>query len=698
MAKAYEIHIWKKAPFLRLLMPVIVGIVLEFYLQFQLSYIIVSSISFSLAFLLFKILPEDYRFRLRYFQGIIITLFLVVFGLFITWQKDIRNHKNWYGKNYNDSSFFIATINEPPVEKAKSYKALASIESVINNDSQRIAKGKLIIYFAKDSTSKQLKYGDKIVIGKVLQPIKNSGNPGGFNYAQYLSFQQIYYQCYLKKQDWILLKGNNATAFKTALYNTRNYALKTIDKYIIGNNESALAKALLIGYRVDLDKDLVQAYSNAGVVHLIAISGLHLALIYGLLLWVTSKIPYLKKAKMPRLIVILFCLWFFSFLTGAPPSVMRAAVMFSFISIGTVFNKNSSIYNSLCCSAFLLLCFDPFILWNVGFQLSYSAVLGIVILQKHIYNWFSFKNKILDYTWNMASVSIAAQVFTIPICFYYFHQLPLLFLLANLIAIPLATIALWGCIGLIILSPVALLSVYFGKLVTVFLWLMNHSVLLINSLPFVLWNDIFISILSTILLYPIFILFIYWLIKKNIFAFKIALISTLAFLFIISFNKWQSHHQKKMIVYNIPQHRAIDFIDGNKYYPVADSSLKEDKLLQSFHLKPARISLLANNRSDSFKDLFSENNFFRFYEKKIMIIDTAVFYAPLAEKIALDYIIISGNAKIKIASLAQTFTCNQFICDASNSLWKIEQWKKECEELHLHFHSVSEQGAFVTDL
>ncbi|HET7117284.1 MAG TPA: ComEC/Rec2 family competence protein [Hanamia sp.] len=698
MEKFYPIFIWKKAPFLRLLIPVIVGIVLEHFGNIQVPVIISGGIITCVFLIVFSFMPEVTRYRFRWLQGIFIFGFLIVFGLFITWQKDIRNHKNWYGQNYNDSSFLVVTINEPPVKKAKSFKAIATVESTINKTVQRKTEGKILIYFAKDSFSNQLKYGDQVIIGKKLQSIRNSGNPGGFNYAQYMAFQQIFHQCYLKKQDWILLKDNSAATFKKILFSTRDYVIKTIGKYIEGGNEAALAKALLIGYKVDLDKDLVQAFSNAGVVHLIAISGLHLALIYGLLFWITLQIPFLKNSKTLRILVILLCLWFFALLTGASPSVMRAAVMFSFISVGSIFKKRASVYNSLCASAFALLCFDPFLLWNVGFQLSYLAVLGIVVLQRPIYHWVYTKNKIPDLIWKMASVSIAAQIFTIPLCFYYFHQLPLFFLVANLIAIPLATLALWSCIGLLIVSPLGVLPVYFGKLITGILWLMNHSVLLISTLPFALWNNVSISVFETILLYIIFISFIYWAINKNKQAFKIGLAFTLVFSVVISVNKWNYYGQKKMIVYNIPFHTAIDFIDGNKNHLVSDSALSEDKVLQNFNLKPARISFMANNESDMESLVFLQNNFYQFYNKKILIIDTSISYSPILQKVVVDYLIISKNSKVKIKDLAQLFECKQYIFDASNSLWKIGQWKKECEELHLQSHSVSEQGAFVINL
>lgn len=695
MTKSYHIFIWKKAPFVRLLLPLIVGIILEYYFKIKIPAIICIAIIAFLLLLTFSFCNESKRYAFRWIQGILMSLLLVAFGLWIGWQKDIRNHPNWYGTLYENNSFLVARIIEPPVEKAKSYKALASVEYSIDGDSQKNAEGTILLYFDKDSLSKRLSYGDEIIVATLLKDIKNSGNPAAFDYARYMAFQQIYQQCYLKKSDWTLLPHRVVNTFKKALFNTRTFAVKTLERYIPGENESALAKALLIGYRIDLDKDLVQAYSNAGVVHIIAISGLHLGLIYGLLLWITLKIPFLKKAKVPRVLVILFCMWFFVFLTGASPSVMRAAVMFSFISVGTIFQKRVSVYNSLSASAFLLLCFDPYLLWNVGFQLSYLAVLGIVALQKTIYNWFYVKNKILDYTWKLASVSIAAQIFTIPICFYYFHQLPLLFLIANIIVIPLATVALCGCIALIAVSPLGFLPVYIGKLVSAFLFAMNYSVRAVNQLPFLLWNNVSISVWETILLYLIFIAFLTWIFNRDSMAFRLGLAFTLIFSASIFFDKWNSSRQKTIIVYNVPMHSAIDFIDGHRGYLLADSGFLNDPLLQKYNIYPARISLNATNSQSLINAVFVSNNFYQFYNKKILLVDTANSYNSPAKKINLDYVVISKNPKIKIREIAQAFDCNQYIFDASNSLWKIEQWKKECEELHLQFHSVSEQGAFV---
>ncbi|MDE3182704.1 MAG: ComEC/Rec2 family competence protein [Bacteroidota bacterium] len=698
MRNSYHIFIWKKAPFLRLLILVVFGILFQFYFTIPINIITVSAIFLFLAFCIFSFLPEAIRFRFKVVQGILISLFLISFGSLITWQKDVRNQSGWYGNYIDSGSFLVAMINEPPVEKAKSFKALASVEIVINKKVQRKSIGKALFYFAKDSVSEKLKYGDKIIFKNPLKAIKNSGNPGAFDYEQYCAFQQIFHQVYLKNDQWKILNGNNAGNYKTVIFTTRNYILQALEKYIPGTDESSLAKALLIGYRVDLDKDLVQAYSNVGVVHLIAISGMHLALIYYFLLWIFARIPVIKKSKLTRLILVLFCMWFFSLLTGAPASVIRSAVMFTFVAIGDSFERKNSVFNSLAISAFILLCYDPFMLWDVGFELSYLAVLGIVIFQKNIYNWFHFKNEIFNSGWKLASVSLAAQLLTLPVCIYYFHQLPLLFLLSNMIAIPLSTVALWGCIAIVAISPIPFAALYSGKLVRLSIWLLNHSVLLINRIPFSLWHGLFISKTATILLYLIFLSFLHCLIKKNKATLKIGIATTLLFISMMAYKNWKTVHQKIMIVYNIPMNKAIDFIYGNKYYFIGDSTLIKNHLLVNYNLKPARISFRAMQNAPLLNNLFVKNNFYQFNDCRILMIETTLAYVPTSHKIDLDYIIISKNPKIKIASLEENFNCKEYIFDASNPTWKIEQWKKECEELHLHFHSVTEQGAFVINL
>ena len=698
MSRVYKIHIWKTIPFLRLLLPVITGIILQYYLSFSLNDVLLPGSFLLILLLLFKLLPVKYRFKLRVFQGVTITLFMVCMGAFLTWHKDIRNDDSWYGKYYDTNSSIVVKLVEPPTEKPKSYKALARVECVINKEKYHPSQGNILLYFEKDSGKVLPAYGDRILLNKDLQLIKNSGNPGAFNYKEYSAFQQLFHQAYLKNADWLLLEHSKANGYQSYIFSTRDKIVSILNEYIPGKNEKAIAIALFIGYKIDLDQDLVQAYSNAGIVHIIAISGMHMAIIYAILVWIFSKVPFVKKSKITRLILTLFCLWFFALLTGASGSVLRAAVMFSFIAVGPSINKSASIYNSMAASAFILLCWNPYLLWDVGFQLSYCAVLGIVVAQRHISHWFYFKNKLLRIIWQLISVSLSAQLFTFPICIYYFHQFPLLFLLSNLIAIPLSTIALWACIILVAVSPLHFIASLVGKFIFGTIWLIDYSVLFINAIPFSLWDNIFITVPATIILYAAVCGFLYWLMKKKKTAFKFALVCSLIFSTIITLNKWKSFRQKKLIVYNVPSHEAIDFINGNNYSFLGDKELEVDGVLKNFHLKPARISLMAASKAAKITPLDKYANFFEFFDKRVLLIDSAIVYAPTANKINVDYIIISKNPKVCISQLAAAFNAGTYIFDSSNPLWKIQKWKKDCEELHLRFHSVPEQGAFITDL
>jgi competence protein ComEC len=287
-------------------------------------------------------------------------------------------------------------------------------------------------------------------------------------------------------------------------------------KYIKNDDETlGIAEALLIGYKNDLDKDLVQAYSNTGVVHIIAISGLHLGLIYMVLLWLFDRIPFIKRFKIFKSISIISCLWIFSLLTGASASVLRSAVMFTCIIIGKTIKRQSSIYNSLAASAFILLCYNPYFLWDVGFQLSYLAIIGIISLQKPIHQLLYFETYLIKKIWEMSSITIAAQIITFPICLYYFHQFPNVFLISNLIAVPLSTVILFSEIILICFSWIPFLGIYLGKFVEVSIWLMNDLIICFNKIPFAICKNIYANLFSTYVLYALVICILCWLILEN---------------------------------------------------------------------------------------------------------------------------------------------------------------------------------------
>ncbi|HSC39685.1 MAG TPA: ComEC/Rec2 family competence protein, partial [Chitinophagaceae bacterium] len=397
----------------------------------------------------------------------------------------------------------------------KSFKAIASVEQVGDADTAFAVTGTVVLYFQKDTTAARLGYGHRLLFSKPLQPIRNAGGgPDAFDYRRYMVLQGIYQQVYLRAGEFIVLPGKKQQPFKQWLFTTREKITGILSRYIPGRQEAGLAEALLIGYKDDLDKTLLQSYTNTGVVHIIAISGLHVGLIYWLLGLLTAPLQA-KRGRWIQPVVIITGLWLFALLAGGGPSVLRSALMFSCMVIGERFFAGASIYNTLAVSAFILLCIDPYWCWDVGFQLSYTAVLSIVIFMKPIYHLLYFRNKGLDFIWKLNAVTLAAQVLTVPVSIYHFHRFPVYFMITNLVAVPLSTLIVLGEIILCALAIVPTLAAPAGIALQACIRLMNRFIGHMESMPLALWDGLRINGLQLALLYVVIAGTACWLLYKS---------------------------------------------------------------------------------------------------------------------------------------------------------------------------------------
>ena len=619
-------------------------------------------------------------------------MFMAIGGL-LAWYQNIQHADNWFGRNYIKQNSLIVTLLEDPVEKIKSYKANASVDLILHNNTFIKTKGTIILYFKKDSTLPGLDYGSQLIISKPLQEIKNSGNPGGFDYKRHSLFQGITHQVYLKENEFKILPTTNKRFVNQFINTSRSKVLSILRNNIKGEKELGLAEALLIGYKDDLDKTLVQSYSNTGVVHVIAISGLHLGLIYWLLTWFFTPLQK-RKLNWLRPIFLLAGLWIFSLLAGAQPSILRSAVMFTCIVLGDSFQRKSSIYNSLALSAALLLWINPYWLWDVGFQLSYAAVLSIIIFMQPIYHWLYIKNKALDFIWKMNAVTLAAQILTLPIGIYHFHQFPANFLFTNLLAVPLSSFILLDEILLCILSFIPPVAAFIGKIIAWLIWIMNSYVERIEKLPFSLWDALQISILQTILLLGVAAGFGFWFMEKSKTGFKYALVALLGFVVLRTVSFIKADNRQQLIVYNVAQKQAIDLIDGRKYLFVGDPDLLADDFVQHFHLKPSRV-MYRIEPAAGFDNYQHHENLLVYKNKKILLVNETKYFSSPEKKIPVDLLLVSDNPKLYFNKLSETFLVKQVVFDGSSPAWKINYWKKDCDSLHIPYHDVSEKGAFV---
>ncbi len=689
-------YFWKKIPIVRLLIPFITGILLQWYIGVPIAWQAAVLFACVAVFIFFMFLPTRFIFKMGWIYGVCVMLAFCMGGAFVAYKNDLTNNDLWAGNFYKDSAVVLVTIEEPLVEKQRSYKALASIEAINLDNEWQPVKSKVLLYFKKTGVKPALQYGDQIIFANALQTIANAGNPGSFNYKRYSAFNDTYYQCFLQQGQYRKTGGTSVNPLKKWLFALRSSVIKTLQTYIHADREKGVAEALLIGYRDDLDKNLVQAYSNTGVVHIIAISGLHLGLIYGTLFWLFSLFKKRRWVGWVKPIVILLVLWIFSLVAGAAPSILRSAIMFTFLLAGEVINRKQSKYNTLAASAFTILLYDPFALWNVGFQLSYAAVLSIMLFMQPIYKLVYLKSKALKWVWKLNAVTLSAQVLTIPIVCYHFHQFPNLFLLTNFVVVPLSGFILYG--EMILLAAAALfepLAQLAGFITENMLRFMNSFIIEMDQFTFSVTDGIQISILQTILLFVTLIAVSFWLMYKNRTAFYLAFTNMLFFVLSFSADVYERSVQSKLIVYNIPRHTAIDFIEGRHYQFAGDTALLNDDFLLNFHLKPSRV--LHRIAEAQIRDAAAAYPFYFYRGQRILLVDKP-FKFTSNKPMAVDVVILSKNAGVSLLQLSRSFYIRLVVMDGSNSIWRMERWKKECDSLHLRHYSTQDSGALELSL
>ncbi len=693
MRPGSNIPLWIEAPFLRLLPPWTAGILLQENLQLTLPHILTACCCFAFAYLLFRRLPLSWQFQWQPLQGLLLMLLLAATAMLVTRQQDPRQQTHWYGHQHQPGEWLQVALSEPPERKPHTLKAVVRVLNRVRNQQLLPCSGKLLLYLSlNDSTAASLRFGHTLLIRAQLQPIRNSGNPGAFNYAAYAARRGLFHQAFLRPGQWTLTPEQQAHPFWQGLYQVRDAVLRQLRTYVKGSEEAGIAEALLIGYTQDLDKDLVQAYSNTGVVHIIAISGMHLGLIYGLLLGIFTRLPLVKRSGKLQAVLILTALWLFALLAGASASVIRSAVMFSFLTTGRFFFKRSSTFNALAGSALLMLAWNPGYLWDLGFQLSFSAITGIIWLQRPLYHLLFIPWKLPDLLWQAVSITLAAQVLTFPLCLYHFHQFPLSFLVSNLVAVPLSTLVLYACIALLALcglTPVAQLT---GTLISWLLQWLNGFIRMINNWPLAVWDQIPANGISTLLLYGAVMAGAAWLLYRSTPLLVSALSCMAAFLACHAWADWRAMNQQRIIIYHIPKQQAIDFAAGKQYHFVGDSIR-----LPHFHLRPARTALRLSQPAERLPSLQQHGNAYQLGNRRLVLIEQKPAGPAPATPVYTDYLVLSHNPDATIEELLPYYRFRWLIIDASNPLWKIEAWKQACERLHLQCHPVTEQGAFLSD-
>lgn len=295
--------------------------------------------------------------------------------------------------------------------------------------------------------------------------------------------------------------------------NTNTLIAEIFTKHL-QSDTSALCKALCIADKSDLTSTVKKDFSRAGASHILAVSGMHVGIIFTAISTLIGLISQSRKFSRIASIVAICFLWFYAFICGLQPSIVRACTMFTIPIIGKLLKRDSSSLNSLLFTAFCMVIYDYTNLFNIGFQLSFLAVAGILLFQEKIFNIFQLQNKILIWLWSLTSVSIAAQITTLPLTIYYFHNIPVLSLISNLFVVPLSTLLIYFSGGLILfnLTNVSnIISLILNKLS----YYLNLFIEEISCTPFATIENINISIFHVATLYLIILITKYFLDSKK---------------------------------------------------------------------------------------------------------------------------------------------------------------------------------------
>lgn len=475
------------APVNRLLVPFAIGIIIHNSLpnhSHSLWYILLGSVGL---LCITTIFPIWWKWKFSLINGSILLLIVTLLGArYATW-RDHRRSPHWIGHMYTQKENYLVRFRKEVSPTRNGWRSTADL--IARQEGSRVipVSGGIFLYTKNDSIFQNAVPGREAWIQTRLKPIKNKAG-ATFDYERYCIQNKITHQGYLSTPTAIEFAEPAEWNFASMLHHIRMQVKNIIYENIPDSVNAGLASALFIGWKGGLDPELKQQYTQTGTIHIIAISGLHISLVFEILWKLLFPLLFLRGGQTLRTLITLSCVWVFCFLAGGEASVLRAGIMFTAVHVGRWMERPIGGMQALGLSMLSLLLADPDWLFDPGFQLSHSAVMGILVLQPRFTSVITLKNPILRSIWESSSLTIAATIGTFPFTGYYFHQFPGLFLPANLIAVPLSSLVLIGLFLLIPSASSSILSIPISVCIDQLLDAMNTWIERLNRIPGMVWK------------------------------------------------------------------------------------------------------------------------------------------------------------------------------------------------------------------
>ncbi|MGL5889190.1 MAG: ComEC/Rec2 family competence protein, partial [Bacteroidia bacterium] len=594
----------------------------------------------------------------------------------------------------------LVRINEDPVQKAKTVKLMTEVLAVKDSGGWTTYRGGAVVHLKRSPEAEKLNYGDEILIQALPEKIPPPRNEGEFDYANWLRQKGVTCRIMAGSGQWQLQQTDKGNSFKAAALGLRHWFSRALVRSGLKGDQLSVAQALLLGNDDQIDPGLLRAYSASGTLHVLSVSGMHVALLFAALSMLLAPLLRLRGGAFWLAGILLAALWGYALLTGASPSVLRAVTMLSFVVAGKPFRKNGHILNMLAAAAIVLLAADPQLLTDIGFQLSFLAVGGIVVLQPVFQQQWQPASRVMRWIWSMVSVTLVAQLVTFPLGLYYFGQFPVYFLLSNMIVIPISTLVMYGGILLLIVSPFQQISEWVALPLAWMLDVLNGAVRYTEFLPGAVLHTSRWTLPQLSLLYLLIAtgLFWLWLRRPRLLIWS----GTLCVLLLITVAADDAVRSSKheLIIASLPGATAIEIVQGNTHLLLADSALLRSPGLTDFHLQPGwrQKGLAPVQPIILYDSLQIRNPLVAVSGNWISAAEKIIYRVPRKcnwRKINAhcDILLLTQNTTVKLDNIIARTKPELIIADGSNSDKKIAKWKVICEKNKIQFRDVKNNGA-----
>jgi len=641
------------------------------------------------------------RFKLykyRWLGGILINIILFVFGWIIVINYSELRSNNHFSKI--KAQYLVVRVNNEPVLKNGFLRFTAGVEACVYKDRKSTASGTLLVTL-KDTSTQKPGYGTELLIPADYKPVDPPFNPSEFNYKKYLANKNIFYQAVLFPKQFVVLKSNSGNLLLAKSLRLRQQLVEKLKRNMRDTDATAVASTLILGYKADLSGDILEAYSKTGTVYVLTVSGAQVAIIYFLLSYTLRFLERFKYGKLLRAVIIIVVIWYYALLTGCAMAVCRVALMVSMVTIGKAFSRYINTLNILAISAFLLLCYDPYFIAEVGFQLSYLAVFGLLIFKPMVDGWFKFKKQWAAKLWSLCSASIAIQAAIFPLCAFYFHQFPVYFLISNLFVIIPAAVIMYSGIFYLLLPQIPVVSSSIAFILEKAAILMNKGLALIEHSPFSSIDKIWLTIPERLLLFIIIFFLLIFSYAKKLWPLQLSLIALLLLSTSLSVKKIGESQSKNIAWLNLGKHTGIVFRNG--YEAIVLSDLKNTDKSYLYAVQPYLDSCGINNakvfglnqdiNSAWLKKRFS---FVKFETASLFIFDGALQNTALSPRLAADYIYITGNRCKELNKINSNFDYRTLVLDGSNSDQTIDDLEKQIRAENIDYKILKRNNSFIS--